>query len=146
MTWKADIQYIGTLWNKPTMTAEVRAAVKETGDFARKILPTNTPVNTGRLARSWRVGTGERTLVITNPTPYAGFVEYGTRKMAAKEPLGRSLPEIEEFFKDALVSKIEAKLESRTSGRGSSRLNQLAREVSGLRGIVAPRTNRPSSY
>lgn len=144
MTWKADIQYIGTLWNKPNMTAEVRAAVKETGAFARKILPTNTPVDTGKMAASWKVGTGERTLVISNGVPYAGFVEYGTRKMRAREPLGKSLPEIEEFFQDTLLSKIEAKLEGAGSGRRAANLGSLARQVAGLRGLVGSKMTRPT--
>ena len=141
MSWKADIKFVGTLWNKPTVTAEVRAAMQDTADFARTILPKNTPVDTGRLANSWRVSVGDRIMVISNPTPYAGFVEYGTRKMAARNMLGKSVPAIEAHFKSSLESRVMAKLGG--SGGGSTRLRSLATQVAGLRGFISPTTTRP---
>jgi len=140
MSWKADIRFIGTLWNKPTVTSEVRESIKETAQFARNLLPKNTPVDTGILARSWRVSVGDRIMTIANPTPYAGFVEYGTSRMAARGMLAKSIPEIESHFKSTLESKIQSKL---SGNGGSTRLRSLATRVAGLRGFVSPSVSRP---
>lgn len=53
----------------------------------------NTPVETGRMAGSYQVvqGADPATSLVTNPTPYARFVEYGTRYDHPQAPLGRAL-------------------------------------------------------
>jgi hypothetical protein len=53
----------------------------------------NTPRLTGRLAAGYHVQPGQEpgTSVVVNDVPYARFVEYGTRDMAAEAPLGRAL-------------------------------------------------------
>lgn len=53
----------------------------------------NTPQRTGRMARSWRTvpGRDPGTTLVVNDTPYARFVEYGTRHMRAAAPLGRAM-------------------------------------------------------
>ena len=53
----------------------------------------DTPVETGRMASSWRVvpGTDPATSLVTNDTPYARYVEYGTRYRPASAPLGRAV-------------------------------------------------------
>jgi hypothetical protein len=53
----------------------------------------NTPRETGRMAGSYQVVQGDdpATLFVTNPTPYARFVEYGSRYDAAQAPLGRAV-------------------------------------------------------
>lgn len=52
-----------------------------------------TPHDTGRMASSWQVVQGEdpATSLVVNTTPYARFVEYGTRYMTAAAPLGQAL-------------------------------------------------------
>ena len=51
-----------------------------------------TPRLTGRLAGSWRVDReGVAEFAVTTDVPYARFVEYGTRNMAAAAPVGRAL-------------------------------------------------------
>jgi len=49
-----------------------------------------TPVRTGRLAAGWRVAEGDRkgSRLVVNDVPYAHFVEYGTRDMAAEPMIG----------------------------------------------------------
>jgi hypothetical protein len=49
-----------------------------------------TPVLTGQLAGAWQVVRGDLPGVwrLFNPTPYARFVEYGTRYDAAQPMLG----------------------------------------------------------
>jgi bacteriophage HK97-gp10 putative tail-component len=52
-----------------------------------------TPIVSGRMAGAWLVEDGKEpgTSVVTNPTPYARFVEYGTRYMPAEAPLGKAM-------------------------------------------------------
>jgi hypothetical protein len=53
----------------------------------------NSPVLTGRLARSWTTTPGRDpgTTLVSTDVPYARFVEYGTRYRRADAPLGRAL-------------------------------------------------------
>jgi hypothetical protein len=54
----------------------------------------NTPRDTGRMAASWETRPGysdPATTVVINTAPHARYVEYGTRKMPAKAPLGRAM-------------------------------------------------------
>ena len=52
----------------------------------------NTPRRTGRMAASYRVEQGRdpATSLVVNDTPYAVYVEYGTRYDPAQAPLGRA--------------------------------------------------------
>ena len=140
MAWESRIDYSGTLWSKPTMTAEIREAVKETAEYARQILPPVTPKDTGRMSRSWSVKAGDRTLRIQNLAPYSGFVEYGTRKMKARPVMTDSLPAIASFFKETLADKVEAKIGTRPTKPN----RQLAQQVAGLRGLIGSKAKRPT--
>jgi len=53
----------------------------------------NTPVVTGRMAGAYQVVQGDdpATSLVTNPTPYARFVEYGSVYDHAQAPLGRAI-------------------------------------------------------
>lgn len=54
-----------------------------------------TPHDTGTMGASWKVypGRDPGTAFVVNDTPYARYVEYGTRHQAAAAPLGRSAAE-----------------------------------------------------
>ena len=51
-----------------------------------------TPVETGTMAAAWQVLPGDdvATSLVVNDTPYARFVEYGTRYQAPAAPLGQA--------------------------------------------------------
>ena len=53
----------------------------------------NTPTLTGVMARAWRTVPGREpgTTMVINDAPYAIYVEYGTRHMTARAPMGRAL-------------------------------------------------------
>jgi len=53
----------------------------------------DAPRLTGRLAASYRVARGVAPAVylVTTDVEYAKYVEYGTRNMAARAPMGRAL-------------------------------------------------------
>lgn len=140
LAWEAKLDYSGTLWSKPTMTAEIREAIQETAKFAREILPPETPKDTGRMSRSWVVNVGDRTIRIQNFAPYSGFVNYGTRRMKARPVLEDNLPRIEAHFKETLADKVEAKL----GARPTKPTRQLARQVANLRGLIGSKSSRPT--
>jgi hypothetical protein len=57
-----------------------------------------TPVDTGKLRDSW-IGTSQETqCIFENSQPYAGFVEYGTVKMAPVGMLTTTLNESEQIL------------------------------------------------
>jgi hypothetical protein len=54
----------------------------------------NTPRDTGQMAASWSTRPGysdPATTVVINTAPHARHVEYGTRHMRARAPLGRAV-------------------------------------------------------
>jgi hypothetical protein len=52
----------------------------------------NTPRRTGAMAAGWHTVPGQDpgTTLVVNSAPHARYVEYGTRHMPAKAPLGRA--------------------------------------------------------
>jgi hypothetical protein len=97
--WDASISYVGTLWNGNYVPGAIKRAIKEVPEFAHPILYKNSPVKTGYLRTHWNVSTGDRTLVITNPAYYAGFVDLGTIKIKPRYYVQKSLDEIIPEFK-----------------------------------------------
>jgi hypothetical protein len=72
------------------------AVAPDIKDMAHRIAAdaaANTPVLTGRMAGAYVVEQGDdpATSIVRNPTPYARFVEYGTRYEPAQAPLGRAI-------------------------------------------------------
>lgn len=114
--WKATIKTTGTLWRSPKITKEVKEAMKKTAKFAKDTIQADTPVDTGEMRRSWRVVPYERSLLIVNNANHAGFIEYGTRRIEPRRPMGKNMDKIAKFFKDTLVAEIKAKIAD--TGRG----------------------------
>lgn len=52
----------------------------------------NTPVLTGQMAAGWHTvpGRDPGTTLVVNSTPYAKYVEFGTKHRPASAPLGRA--------------------------------------------------------
>lgn len=72
-----------------------RACRDGIADIARGVMTdarAGTPVATGRLRGAWRTRTkADGDTEVFNETPYARFVEYGTRHMAPRAMLGRAV-------------------------------------------------------
>lgn len=134
--WDASVRYSGGLWTKPQMTAEIRTAIKLTRVFMLDRLKKNSPVKTGKLRKSWRVSVGDRLFVVRNDvrnkkgTPYAGFVDLGTRKIKPRRFTEKSVNEAAEHFKDTLADLVDKKLNRRNTKTN----RQLAASVAKLRG------------
>jgi HK97 gp10 family phage protein len=69
-----------------------RAADPGIGDIADRVkddVVARTPVLTGNLAAGWQVTKNhEGARVVSNPVPYAKYVEFGTRYMPAEPMIG----------------------------------------------------------
>lgn len=134
--WDASIRYSGGLWTKPQMTAEIRTAMKLTRVYMLDRLRKNSPVKTGKLRKSWKVSVGDRLFVVRNDvrnkkgTPYAGFTEYGTRKIKPRRYTQKSVKEAADYYKDTLSDLVDKKLNRRNTKTN----RQLAASVASLRG------------
>jgi hypothetical protein len=68
--------------------------VAEAAAAIRSQAAANTPRDTGLMASSWQTRPGysdPATTVVMNTAPHARYVEYGTRHMRARAPLGRAM-------------------------------------------------------
>lgn len=76
------------------------AGLKAVGAAMQKAIDANTPVDTGRLKSNNKVTVDQGALTATyeNETPYAGFVELGTSKMAPRLFATRGMREVEREF------------------------------------------------
>lgn len=110
------INYYGELFEGAKITPQITKAADETRKVAIKTLRQNTPVDTGRLKAGWKVVKEGHGFRITNETPYAVFVNMGTRNMAPRRMLEKSLPTIEATFKKALAKEIGKKLATKIIG------------------------------
>ena len=76
-------------------TAPRRAAdpiVRKVTQQLTDAITASTPVETGKLRAGWHmVKNSDSNWVIANDVPYARYVEYGTRHMAARPMMGRNL-------------------------------------------------------
>ena len=105
---KGAIRYYGALFkaSKGTIPKAAAKAVADTQKFAELTLKANTPVDTGKLRQGWQLMQTKKGLAITNFTPYALYVEMGTRRMRPRNMLKNSLPIIENYFEDRLKANL----------------------------------------
>jgi hypothetical protein len=102
----ATINYYGALFDSPDITPGIARAANIAAVFGRALIKAKTPIDTGLLKSDWQVKLEGQGLRITNNAPYAGFVEFGTRKMAPRAMMTSSMPEIQSVFIDELYSNI----------------------------------------
>lgn len=74
--------------------------LKKTGAYILKDVKMNTPVDTGRLKRSWKMNRELHQVTIYNNTKYAKHVEYGHRTRGAAKNL-RYSPQTRTFSSNA---------------------------------------------
>ena len=96
LTVEVDVKLSSGILNglRPAM----RRASLEAKAYAETALREVTPVRTGRLASNWVVKDNLNGLTLSNQTPYAGFVEYGTRFMRARPMATRVAPAVREYY------------------------------------------------
>ena len=75
-----------------------RQAALQTAAWAEQQLRVISPKRSGLLASNWKARVSNNTLILENPTYYAGFVEYGTRKMAARPMAQIVAPQARDYY------------------------------------------------
>ena len=78
-------------------------AIDSTLKYGKTTLQINTPVVTGNLRKNWET----ETRTIFNDTPYAYYVENGTRSFTGRGMIARSVSDIEEFFIKAIEEQVK---------------------------------------
>ena len=136
MAWNATVNFSGRLFDGP-ITPEIRKALNLTIPDALSLIRASTPVDTGRMRRSWTGSASGNRLQIKNSAPYSYWVEYGNSRMAARRPLGQNLNNIVEIFKGHLRDSVTQSLGS--SGGGGSFRGTVNRARSATRGVTLDR-------
>jgi hypothetical protein len=109
----ASISYHGALFDdSEAVTPAITKAANVAKTFGLGLIKARTPVDTHKLKSAWSAKLEGNGIRFDNPTPYAGFVEHGTRKMAPRNMLGDSLSDIAEVFLSELSAEIGKALAS----------------------------------
>jgi hypothetical protein len=117
----ASISYRGDLWNKDQKpTKQIKDAAEETKSYALSLIRARSPVKTGALKAGWQIDVGSNGLVYRNEVPYTIYQEMGTRYIEPRAMLTQSLPEITEYFKEALARRIGKAYDARKKRRDRS--------------------------
>lgn len=106
----SGISYYGVLADGFKITKPVSVAAERTRQYALNLIKERTPVDTGTLKRNWSVGLEGYGLRIQNSTPYAPFVELGTRKMRGRHMVEGAMPLIISEFRRQLGYALGARL------------------------------------
>lgn len=102
----SQIDYYGKLFNSPEITPAIARAANIAKTYGTALIKAKTPVDTGKLKSDWQIKLEGNGLRITNEAYYAGFVEFGTKKMAPRSMMSSSLPAIQSVFIDELYQEI----------------------------------------
>lgn len=112
---KAIVTSTGELLKNGKYKKYVDEALQEARDYAETAVKARTPVRTGELKANWQIGKSKTSVTFSNQTPYAAFVEYGTRRMKPRAMMQKTLPETQEVFKQALLRKLGKRLSDKVS-------------------------------
>lgn len=105
-----NIDFYGKLFDDPNITPGIARAANIAKTYGVALIKAKTPVDTGLLKSSWKGTLEGNGIRYTNDAPYAGFVEFGTRKMAARSMMSSSLSDIQSVFIDELYNEIGEEL------------------------------------
>lgn len=107
----SEISTHGALF-KPgaTITPAIRKAAENTRAKLLADLKAVTPVRSGRLSSGWSVKLAGNGLEVSNQTPYATYVEMGTKRMPGRHMLGQTLPRAQRHFRVELAKQVGQEL------------------------------------
>jgi hypothetical protein len=109
----SNIDYHSTLFTGDEITPAIAKAANIAKTYGLALIKARTPVDKGDLQAGWKgklEGNGVRW---SNDTSYAGFVEFGTKKMAPRLMLTMSLPDIAVVFEEELGKELGKRLASK---------------------------------
>lgn len=96
----------GPLFETKTVTPAIRKAAQAALTYGITAVKAKTPVDTGLLRSQWEGRLDGRGVRFQNNTPYAVFVENGTRSMRARPMLSSTLPEVQAVFQQRLSAEL----------------------------------------
>ena len=90
---------------KKAIDDAIKSTYKNTSQYALATARSVTPIRTGRLRDGWEIQRDTDTLRVINQVPYAPYID------AKRQMVQRSLPAIEQYFKDDLLKNGLAELD-----------------------------------
>jgi HK97 gp10 family phage protein len=85
---------------------EIKTAFPEIGSYVLARTQVLTPVRSGNLKRSEDYRVAETTVIVYADMPYARFVEFGTRKMAARPYLRPALMQSQPWIENRIRAAV----------------------------------------
>ena len=135
MPWDASIRVVGTL-----VTGDVNKITKQAMEgldtFAKDMLESLTPVKTGNMKSRWNVTTSDRLFMIRNSAYYSNFINSGTRKIAPRFMVEKTIEAVGEEFKGRVESILSETQRTKS-------IRDFTKQVSKLR--VRNITSKPAS-
>lgn len=104
----AEISYYGELFSGSSdkITPAIQKAANTAKTYGLALVKARTPVDTGELKNAWTATVEGKGIKWVNNTPYAGYVELGTRKMKPRYMLTDSIVDISLVFQEELNKEI----------------------------------------
>lgn len=101
------ISYYGALFREgQPITPGIARAANVAKTYGVALIKARTPVDKNVLRPAWQAKLEDSGIRFINPTPYAGWVEMGTRKMSGRHMLADSLPDINNMFRQQLIKEL----------------------------------------
>lgn len=104
--------------------ANMRKVAENLATLMMQRIKGRSPVDTGRFKGSWEktVAQDGSRITIDNPVPYAGYLEFGTPKMAPFAPVRTTLLELDSLIAQALSGNTKAEPTTLTRPPGKKHL------------------------
>lgn len=85
----------------------ISEAQKNVETEAVEELESYTPIDTGRLISNWKVRGNDLAINISNETPYAKFINSGTRYIKPRNMVKKSTPKIIDLYEKEILKQID---------------------------------------
>lgn len=125
MAWQAKVKAVGTLYTGD-VNGITREAMQGVDTFAKDMLESLTPVDTGYMKGHWSVQTSDRLIEIRNSANYSQFINGGTRKISPHFMVEKTIEAATEQFRENLQNVISSRQRTKT-------IRDLAKEIAKIR-------------
>lgn len=102
----SGVDYYGQLFNGDVITPAIARAANIAKTYGLALVQARTPVDSGNLKSNWKAKLEGNGIRWSNETPYSSFVEFGTKKMAARSMLSASIPDITAVFEEEISKEM----------------------------------------
>lgn len=102
----SKVRLIGPIWAKDVGRAVIRPATQDTLKYGKGLIRSLTPVRSGQLERGWQSDKQS----IYNEVEYCPYVDQGTSRFEGRFMTQRSIPQIAEYYVDAIQTQVKRQL------------------------------------